>query len=166
MTPGDFSWSVLLWSVLVFHICYRWICNSHKVPLSMALLCGISFQMGGCYWILIIVSRFFSCYLVWGGLFIADLGYLHLIRTSCRWCNSSVCSWGVEHTALALCVRVLTTLYLNAMLWWLSHCKYKSVCVGFLYTPVDEGSICLWCYYSELGGWILWVDVLQELFFV
>ena len=36
----------------------------------------------------------------------------------------------------ALCVRVLITLYLAAKLWLLSHWSYRSVCVGFLYTPM------------------------------
>ena len=33
-------------------------------------------------------------------------------------------------------MRVLITLYLRARLWWLSHRRYKSVWVGFLYTLV------------------------------
>ena len=36
----------------------------------------------------------------------------------------------------ALRERVLITLYLAAMLWLLSHGRYRSVCVGFLYTPM------------------------------
>ena len=36
----------------------------------------------------------------------------------------------------ALCVKVLITLYLAAKLWFLSHGRYRSVCVGFLYTPM------------------------------
>ena len=36
----------------------------------------------------------------------------------------------------ALCVKVLITLYVAAKLWLLSYDRYKSVCVGFLYTPV------------------------------
>ena len=36
----------------------------------------------------------------------------------------------------ALGVKVLNTLYLVEMLWWLSQCRYCSVCVGFLYTEV------------------------------
>ena len=56
---------------------------------------------------------------------------LFKILTSSR-CFSS---WGVEHTAFALHVRVLITLYLQARLWLLSHCRYTSVLVGFLYSP-------------------------------
>ena len=35
----------------------------------------------------------------------------------------------------ALCERVLITLYLAAILWLLFHGRYRSVWVGFLYTP-------------------------------
>ena len=66
--------------------------------------------------------------------FKAHLGYLHLLNAILRWSSSSLNGW--ELMVLALCVRVLMTLYLAAKLWWLSHCKYKSVCVGFLYTVV------------------------------
>ena len=69
-------------------------------------------------------------------LLMAHFGYLHFIRTSSRCCISSLSSLGVEHTTLSLCVRVLITLYLYDRLWWLSHCSYKSVWVGFLYTFV------------------------------
>ena len=66
----------------------------------------------------------------------AHLGYLHCVRASSRCFNSSFSSWELEQTALALCVRVLITLYLQARLWWLSHCRYWSEWVGFLYTLV------------------------------
>ena len=33
---------------------------------------------------------------------------------------------------------MLMTLYLAEMPCWLSHCRYWSVCVGFLYTLVDN----------------------------
>ena len=36
----------------------------------------------------------------------------------------------------ALGERVLITLYLAAILWLLSHGRYRSVWVGFLYTPI------------------------------
>ena len=63
----------------------------------------------------------------------AHFGYLHSIRIFFRYGNSSLSSWWLEHIALALCVRPLITLYLQARLWWLSHCRYKSVQMGFLY---------------------------------
>ena len=52
------------------------------------------------------------------------------------WCCSSSISCWVEHACLALCNRELMMLYLFAMAWWLSHCKYWLVWVGFLYTVV------------------------------
>ena len=111
------------------------LCNSHKVLASMALLCGPSSQFEGVvifYLLLTVFSLFFCLKMT---LFIAHLGYLHLIRTSCQWFNS-VSSWGVEHTASSLGARVLIILYLDVKLWWLSHCRYQSVCVGFPYNHV------------------------------
>ena len=52
-------------------------------------------------------------------------------------CSSSSCSF-VEHTSLALWNSVLMTLYLLDMAWWLSHCRYWLVWVGFLYTVVNR----------------------------
>ena len=40
--------------------------------------------------------------------------------------------------SLALWERVLITLNLAERLWWLSHCRYWSVWVGFLYTVMDR----------------------------
>ena len=45
---------------------------------------------------------------------------------------------GLLHTVWALWERVLITLNLAERLWWLSHCKYWSVWVGFLYTVMDR----------------------------
>ena len=39
---------------------------------------------------------------------------------------------------LALWERVFITLNLAERLWWLSHCRYWSVWVGFLYTVMDR----------------------------
>ena len=52
-------------------------------------------------------------------------------------CSSSLSmlSWD-EETVLALFARVLKTLCFAVMWWLLSHCKYWSVWVGFLYTVV------------------------------
>ena len=111
----------------------------------------------------------------------AHLGYLHCVRASSRCFNSSFSSGELEQTALALCVRVLITLYLQARLWWLSHCRYWSVWVGFLYTLVvsvpsswgvtkmskkgmEPFLILFLC--GKLYGWIHRVYVLQELFFL
>ena len=90
---------------------------------------------------------FFSMFLLlldWGEaliyfiLFKAHLGYLHVVRTFCRcFCSSSSCCL-VEHTSLALWNNVLMALYLADMAWWLSHCKYWLVWIGFLYTLVSK----------------------------
>ena len=64
----------------------------------------------------------------------AHTGYLNFVRALNRWCSSCYDSWGIEHIVLALWCRVPTTLYLDDIVWWLSHCKYESVWVGFLYT--------------------------------
>ena len=70
--------------------------------------------------LVLLSSWCFSTYLI------AHFGYLHWCRTSCRCCNSSLSSLELEHTALALCVRMLLTLYLQARLWWLFCWRYKS----------------------------------------
>ena len=43
---------------------------------------------------------------------------------------------GVGQTVDALWYRVPATLYLDGIVWWLSHCRYKSVWVIFLNTDV------------------------------
>ena len=43
---------------------------------------------------------------------------------------------GVKQTVDALWYRVPATLYLDGIVWWLSHCRYKSVWVVFLNTDV------------------------------
>ena len=68
----------------------------------------------------------------------AHLGYLHLVRAFLRCPFSCLSSSGLLHTVWALWERVLMTLNLAERLWWLSHCKYWSVWVGFLYTVMDR----------------------------
>ena len=89
---------------------------------------------------LLVHSLFRSCFvgalILFFTLLRAQLGYLFSFKTFCRWCSSSSNSYWVEHTALALWCKVLTTLYFAAMVCWLSDCRYKSVWVGFLYTLV------------------------------
>ena len=63
------------------------------------------------------------------------MGYLHLFNAWKRCSSSCNTSW-LEQMVLALWYSVPTTLYLDRIVGWLSHCKYKSVCVGFLYTDV------------------------------
>ena len=64
------------------------------------------------------------------------MGYLHICSSCLRWSSSLLSNCGLEQTGLALCVKVLVTLNLTARLWLLSHSKYRSVWVGFLYTLV------------------------------
>ena len=68
----------------------------------------------------------------------AHLGYLHLDRTSLRCCISLLKNSSPVQTVFALWVRVPMTLYLAARLCWLSHCRYWSVWMGFLYTEIDR----------------------------
>ena len=81
--------------------------------------------------------------LFWAGAWVliftplrACAGYLHFVRTFYRQSSSCCNSWGLGHIVLVLWCRVSTTLYFDDIVWWLSHCKYKSVWVGFLYTVV------------------------------
>ena len=64
----------------------------------------------------------------------AHFGYLHLVRAFLRWSFSCWSNSGLLHTVEALWERVCITLNLTERWWWLSHCKYWSVCVVFLYT--------------------------------
>ena len=82
------------------------------------------------------VCFFFCPWCCWEIFLIAHLGYLHWPSTCSRCCGSFLSNFGVEQMVCALCVKVLITLYLAAKLWLLSHGRYKSVCVGFLYTPM------------------------------
>ena len=66
------------------------------------------------------------------------LEYLHLVSALIRCYNSLIRSSGSVQTTLALWVRVLIKLYLAVRLWWLSHCKYWSMCMGFLYAVMDK----------------------------
>ena len=68
----------------------------------------------------------------------AHLGYLHWVRAFLRWSFSCLSYSGILQTVLALWERVLITLNLAERLWWLSHCRYWSVWVGFLYTVMDR----------------------------
>ena len=68
----------------------------------------------------------------------AHLGYLHLVRTFLRWSFSFWSNSGLLHTVETLWERVWMTLNLAERWWLLSHCRYWSVCVGFLYTAMDR----------------------------
>ena len=68
----------------------------------------------------------------------AHLGYLQLVRAFLRCSISFWRSLGLLQTVLALWERVLMKLYFAERWWWLSLCKYWSMCVGFLYTVMDS----------------------------
>ena len=68
----------------------------------------------------------------------AHLGYLQLVRAFLRCSFSCWSNSGLLHTVEALWERVWMTLNLAERWWWLSHCRYWSVCVGFLYTVMDR----------------------------
>ena len=71
-------------------------------------------------------------------LLMAHAGYLQADKTFCM-CVCSSSNWSLlEQISLAPCSSELMTLYLLDMAWWLSHCKYWLVWVGFLYTVVDR----------------------------
>ena len=89
---------------------------------------------GGLCLFLVVLSGWCCCF--WRMLFMVQLGYFHCLRTSSRCCSSLFNNSGVVCTVLALYIRVLITLYFDARLWLLSHCRYWSVWVGFLYTFV------------------------------
>ena len=81
-----------------------------------------------CFWV------FFFCFT----LCMAHEGYLHIVNASSTYVNFSFfCSW-LEQMLFALCNKEFITLYLLAIEWWLSHCKYWFVWVGFLYMEVDK----------------------------
>ena len=122
----------------------------------------------------------FLLFLSWGCLIFiftllrAQMGYLFPISTFCR-CSSFSRSCWFEHTAMALWYSVFITLYLAAMVWWLSHCRYKSVWVGFLYTvvlklpsecPQRDGPITMTLFTGEFDLVINRVDMLYEVFFL
>ena len=67
----------------------------------------------------------------------AHLGYLHLDWASLGCWISLLKSSSPVQTVSGLWVRAPMTLYLAAILWWLSNCKYWSVWVGFLYTALE-----------------------------
>ena len=54
-------------------------------------------------------------------LFIAHVGYLHLVSASSRWCSSDLNSSLLEQMVLTLCCSEPITLYLDETVWLLSH---------------------------------------------
>ena len=72
------------------------------------------------------------------------IGYLQLVRAFLRWSFSFWSNSGLLHTVEALWERVWMTLNLAERWWWLSHCKYWSVCVGFPVYSYGQRTINLW----------------------
>ena len=92
-------------------------------------------------WLLLLiwvcVMRCLWLVLIWS-LFKDKILGVHASRTLLM-CSSSFCrSCALTHTVMALCVRVLKTLYLAGRLWWPSQWSYWSVWVGFLNTVVSS----------------------------
>ena len=111
----------------------------------------------------------------------AYLGYLPLVRAFLRWSISCWSNSGLLHTVLTLWERELMTLNLAVRWWWLSHCRYWSVCVGFLYTVMDrlpsdsgltngvqegDGPILFLVLHCKPDGRVNTVNVLKEVLFV
>ena len=121
----------------------------------------------GLFWLLLFFFLFGFLDLI-SILLRAHAGYSHLDRAVYRWSSSCFNSWGLEQMVLALCSRVPITLYFDGSVWWLSHCRYRSVFVGFLKTVLlrlpsslgvtntsrkgmDPSSLC-----SSQVNWICW----------
>ena len=69
-------------------------------------------------------------------LLIAHVGYLHLVSVCSMWCSSDLNSSLLEQVVLPLYCREPITLYFDETWWLLSHWRYRSMCVSFLYTVV------------------------------
>ena len=83
--------------------------------------------------VLLLLSLFGAGFLVFIFiLFRAQVGYLHLASALWRWFSSFCSSCGLEQMICALWCKVPIILYLDVKVWWLSHCRYGSVCVGFM----------------------------------
>ena len=130
--------------------------------------------------LLMLSSQLWLMYLFWA-LLMAQLGYLHLTNASVRCCNVFWKNSGPVQTVLAKWVSVPMTLYLADRLWWLSHCKYWSVCVELAVHSYGKGIICLRCnkgikegngpislitFNSKPACWIYAIDMVQECLFM
>ena len=69
-------------------------------------------------------------------LLIAHAGYLHLVSACFKWSSSCCNSSWLEQMVFALWCNEPTTLYFDDTVWLLPLWRYRSVCVGFLYTGV------------------------------
>ena len=82
----------------------------------------------------------------------AHLGYLHCASAFLRWVFSSWRSLGLLQTVWALWERVWMTLKLAERWWWLAHCRYWSVWVGFSVHSDRQSPIHLWFYNGVQEG--------------
>ena len=75
-------------------------------------------------------------------LFTAHMEYFLPCKVSsgCAYLWSN--SFWLEHTLLIQRKRVLMKLYLDEMMWWLSHWRYRSLWVCFLYTLMSKVPSC------------------------
>ena len=81
--------------------------------------------------VVVLVPRFFIfCFI----LLRAHVGYWQFLSALFRCFSSLYNSCVLEQMVFALCCSVPITLYFDVKGWWLSHCRYRSVWVGFLYT--------------------------------
>ena len=114
----------------------------------------------------------FVCLVLLVFLFMEDLlycppGIFATYKDFSKCSTSLLMDSGVEHNVLALCERVLITLYLEAKLWLLSHWRYWSVWVGFLYTFVGRVPSALGLLKDPKMGWnhlvqlLLWLNLMD-----
>ena len=115
----------------------KWTCMPYFLQMFFIVSLRPS-SYGTVMWLLYVVWMFLLFCLVFGAsifnfiLFIAQFGYLHAVRAFCIFVCSSSSNFLLEQMFFALCKSVLMILYLLFMAWWLSHCKYWFVWVGFL----------------------------------
>ena len=131
---GFTSFEIHLYAMFV----YRSFWGSHSHPYDRVPPCR---ALG--FWLLLLLVflpcvLFFLAFDLSLALFNAHSGYLQLVSDWCRcfssWCKSS----GLEQICWALWWRVPTIPYLDVKVWLLSHCRYRAVWVGFLYTVVSR----------------------------
>ena len=111
--------------------------GSHSALCSMELLCMGFWLLLVLEFVLLLLSLFWPGFLVLIFILLrAHAGYLHFVSALYRLYFSCCSSCGFEQMVWTLWCWVPITLYLDGIVWWLSHCKYMSVWVGFLYTVV------------------------------
>ena len=95
---------------------------------------------GWLFWLLWLICGFLWVLLLMSILLRSFVGYLNLRITSYRCCFVFISS-GVEQIAFAHCVWVLFTLYLAAVLWWLSHWRHWSVWTVLMWLCCPEKAL-------------------------